>query len=203
MPPIVGNARYSATCVGRSLDGFSLPSTILPSRSVISMSAGVILSYGTPLGLITHRPPARSTALALPNVKITRPRRTNSRFASKTSARSASSTLASSNFRGETPQLAQRFAAPKREIQLAIHRVQPFAAVPALDDMEAGAEAVLRLFDALERARGHECEDCGAKAGHIALGHQDRLAHHVGVHPVQHRVLLRNAASVDDSPHRD
>ncbi len=35
-----------------------------------------------------------------------------------------------------------------------------------------------------------------------ALRHQNRLAHHVGVYLVQHRVLLRNAAAVDDPPHR-
>ena len=40
----------------------------LPSRSVITMSAGVIFSYGTPLGLMTHRPCSRDTALALPKV---------------------------------------------------------------------------------------------------------------------------------------
>ena len=34
------------------------------------------------------------------------------------------------------------------------------------------------------------------------FGHQNRLAHHVGVHLVEHRVLLRDAAAVDDAPHR-
>ena len=32
-----------------------MPSTTLPSRSVITMSAAVICSYGTPLGLMTHQ----------------------------------------------------------------------------------------------------------------------------------------------------
>ena len=31
------------------------------------------------------------------------------------------------------------------------------------------------------------------------FGHQDGLAQHVGVHLVEHRVLLRNAAAVDDA----
>ena len=48
--------------------GRSLPSTMRPSRSAITMSAGVILSYGTPLGLITTRPCSREMPLALPNV---------------------------------------------------------------------------------------------------------------------------------------
>ena len=45
---------------GRTTAAACLP-RCLPSRSVITMSAGVIFSYGTPLGLITHRPCSRET----------------------------------------------------------------------------------------------------------------------------------------------
>src|SRR5436190_18789669 len=57
-----------------------------PSRSVTIKSSGVILSYGTPLGLIATIPDERSNPLALPNVKMTRPCRTKLWLASKTSS---------------------------------------------------------------------------------------------------------------------
>src|SRR3954451_19251173 len=101
---------------------------MLPSRSVITMSADVILSYGTPLGLITHRPLARETALALPKVETTSPLRTSSRLASRTSVRSASSTGSSSGIGGDAAQFGKHVAdrgrvgitAAEREIKLAV-----------------------------------------------------------------------------------
>src|SRR5689334_5181585 len=124
---------------------------------------------------MTHRPVARSTALALPKVKITRPRRTSSRLASKTSARSASSTLASSCLSGDVTELRQRLAGAEREVQLAIERVHLGAGGGLfrnrLDHVEAGAETILGLFDGLEGARGHEGEDRGAEAGEIGRAH--------------------------------
>src|SRR5205085_3432448 len=128
-----------------------------------------------------QRPVARSTALALPNVKITSPRRTSSRLASRTSARNASSTAPSSYVGSDAAQLRQCGAAAKFKIQLAVDRVEIFAAFLRLDHVEAGAEAVLRLFDRVECARGHEREDRRAEAGDIAVRYQDRLAHHVRV----------------------
>ena len=68
-PPISGNARYSAACVGVSLEGFSSPSTRLPSAmDTITMSSALRLSYGTPLGLMANTPAARSASDTLPHV---------------------------------------------------------------------------------------------------------------------------------------
>src|SRR4029077_7579266 len=87
-PPISLNALYSTRCVARSDDGRKSPSTILPSSPTTTRSSGCIVSYGTPLGLITTSPSSRAIPLALPNVYSTNPRRTSSRFASNTASRS-------------------------------------------------------------------------------------------------------------------
>src|SRR6266404_5911604 len=50
-------------------------------------------SYGTPLGLITTSPSSRETPLALPKVYSTKPRRTNSRLASRTCSRKLGSSI--------------------------------------------------------------------------------------------------------------
>src|ERR1700683_2702056 len=60
----------------------------------------------------------------------------------------------------------------------------------------AGTQRALRFLDALERSRGEEGEDGRPETGDVAPGHQDRLAHHIGVDLIEHRVLLRDAAAV-------
>src|SRR3954451_4940445 len=93
MPPISSKARYSARCVGVSVDGFREPSTTSPSsRSTSTMSDAFNASYETPDGLIAITPAARSIPLALPQVKVTRPCEGRARLAARTSARSSSST---------------------------------------------------------------------------------------------------------------
>src|SRR5208283_2292906 len=56
-------------------------------RFTTTRSSGFIVSYGTPLGLITTNPCSREIPLAFPNVYSTSPRRTSSRLASSTSSR--------------------------------------------------------------------------------------------------------------------
>src|SRR5580700_1900825 len=160
-------------------------------------------------------PSSRETALALPNVYSTSPRRTNSRLASRTSARSASSTLASPYLRRNAPQLRQNLSqfnrrrSPRAEaeielpvdgIQLLIYRsfvrLRFHRRVP-------GAQRTLRFLDRLKRSRRQEREDCGPQTRHIAVRHQNRLAHHVGVYLIEYRVLLRNTTAVDDPLHRN
>ena len=63
--------------------------------SVTTRSASFILSYGTPLGLMTTSPSFLEMPLVLPNVKSTSPVRTNSRLASKTSRRRSGSSIVS------------------------------------------------------------------------------------------------------------
>src|SRR4051794_38957873 len=157
----------------------------------MTMWAAVISSYGTPLGLMTQRPSSRDTALALPKVYTTNPRRTSSRLASRTSARSASSTLSSSGMGGDAAQLGQhiadrrgrRSALAEREVEFAIKGKQFLAGgrllAFGLDGAEGGTKTVLRLFDRAEGPRRHECKNRRTQAGDIAIGHQDRLAHHV------------------------
>ena len=65
-----------------------------------------------------------------------------------------------------------------------------------------GQSAVLRLLDRLERAGREEREDRRAQAGDIALRHQHRLVQHVRVDLIEHLVLLRDAAAVDDAADR-
>src|SRR5947209_11262027 len=101
-----------------------------PSRSVTIRSSGVMLSYGTPLGLITTLPDDRSNPLALPNVKITNPWRTKSWLASNTSSLSVFKLIT-------LPLFARRFfeaAEVPRRSQLertALHRTQNRAAYTA------------------------------------------------------------------------
>ena len=51
--------------------------------------------------------------------------------------------------------------------------------------------------------RSEQREDAGAETGGCAVGHEDRLAEHVGVDLVEHAFLLRDAARVDDALHGD
>src|SRR5690348_3965717 len=78
-------------CVGASTEGFRVPSTILPSRSTITWSAGVRSSNFTPEGLMTTRPVFVSRTLTLPEVHVTRPCRGSSQLSRQTSARSSGS----------------------------------------------------------------------------------------------------------------
>ena len=71
-----------------------------------------------------------------------------------------------------------------------------------LDRTEARAEFVLRLFDGAEGAGGHEGENGRAETRDVARRHQDRLPHHVRVYLIEHGILLRDAAAVDDSADR-
>ena len=57
----------------------------------------------------------------------------------------------------------------------------------------------MSFFDGVEGAGGEQGEDAGAEAGGDAGGHQDGFAEHVGVDLVEHGVVLRNAAGVDDA----
>src|SRR5439155_24062584 len=92
MPP-QENARYSSRCVGVSDEGRSLPASTRPvSRDTATRFAGVSCSYGTPLGLITNRPAARSTPDTLPNVSVTRPLSTSAWFARWTRSHSSLAT---------------------------------------------------------------------------------------------------------------
>src|SRR5215475_1025279 len=150
---------------------------------------------------MAHSPRSRQIALALPNVCTTRPRRTSSRLASSTSARNVSSTDPSSCLSRDAAKLRQRLAAAEREIQLVELPVQVLATLHRLDYLEWRAQPLLRFFDATESAGGQKCKNRRPQAGHLAFGHQDRFAHHIGVDLVEHRVLLRDAATVDDAPH--
>src|SRR3990172_3285899 len=91
MPPMPPKCRYSSTCVGVSLEGRRVPSTTLPSRSTTTMCSGRMSSYGTPLGLITTCRRSSLIPLTLPQVSVTRPKSTSSRFASQTCSLSDSS----------------------------------------------------------------------------------------------------------------
>src|SRR5690554_1110699 len=81
MPPTEGNALYSSTWVGVSDEGFSLPSTVFPSKSTTTISSAFMLLYDTPDGLITTHPFSRSMPLTFPHVKITKPCFTMSKLA--------------------------------------------------------------------------------------------------------------------------
>src|ERR1035437_4703518 len=87
-PPISEKRRYSTRWVGVSDDGLRSPSTTSPvSSRTTTMSCGVSSSYGTPLGLITMTPEARSTPLAFPNERVTSPARTSAWLACQTDSR--------------------------------------------------------------------------------------------------------------------
>src|SRR5208337_2079597 len=92
---------------------------------------------------------------------------------------------------------------PESKIQLAIQPVQLFVHPGSfrvrLDDAVLGAEGFLRLLNRGKRARGERGKDGRTEAGHIRLRYQYRLVQHVGVHAVQHLILLRNAARIDDA----
>src|SRR5574344_1019707 len=73
MPPIgtfffTAHSLYRMRCVGVSLEGFSFPSTIFPSRSTTTMLSAVNSSYGTPLGFIANTPRSLSNADTFPHV---------------------------------------------------------------------------------------------------------------------------------------
>src|SRR5260370_1602143 len=142
---------------------------------------------------MTQRLCSRDTALALPNVKITSPRRTSSRLASRTSARSDSSTFSSSGLSGDAAQFGQhiagfhagRIALSEREVKLAVEAEQLPAAGRlhglGLDGAESGAQLILSGFDGGEGAARHEGEDGRAEAGDISFWRQDGFARYVGV----------------------
>src|SRR5262249_19603642 len=135
--------------------------------------------------------------------------------ASRTSARSDSSTLSSSGLSGYAAQFGQnianfhtrRTALPKCEIQLAIEGENLLAGGRlrrlGFDGHKARTKLILGCLDAGERPGGHESKDCRTEASDIALRHQNGFAHHVGIHLVEHPILLRDASAVDDAPHRD
>ena len=62
-----------------------------------------------------------------------------------------------------------------------------------------GAHLLLRGFDGREDAGGELREDAGAEAGGRRGGHEHGLVEHVGVDLVEHGVVLRDAAGVDDA----
>src|ERR1035438_10665968 len=88
---------------------------------------------------------------------------------------------------------ARRSALSKRKVELAIEREQFLAGGRlrglGFDGQKAGTQLVLGGFDGGEGAGCHEGKDRRAEAGDIAFGHQDGLAHHVGIHLVEDGVL--------------
>src|SRR5436305_4294414 len=87
MEPIFAQFLYNTACVWVSEEGLKFPSTVLPSKSTITIFSGSNCSYGTPVGLIAKTALFLSATLRLPKLNNTSPKAGSCLFATQASSR--------------------------------------------------------------------------------------------------------------------